>query len=149
MAIRQTSAYKVDLKKYMSECEANYLRLSKLLPEDAAAVRYQLESPNNQQLNLKIAVLERCKYTTMISIEQCSAISAVADLHFECRIYHDVRMVEVMKFQRQKACYGSYIYPNRQMLQRDEKYQQHRFLSDCLSHCLGRGLNQKYAFAPS
>lgn len=148
MAIGQASSYKVDLKKYMAECEANYLRLSKLLPDDVSSVSYQLESTTNQKLSLNIAVLERCKYTTMITIEQCSAIAAVANLHFECRVYHDVRMVEVIKFQRQKAHYGNYIYPNRKMLQRDEKYQHHRFLSDCLCHCMRSGLSQNCTFAP-
>ena len=140
MSIRQAKSYKVDLKAYMAECEANYLRLIKLLPAQLDSVRYRLDNQQGQPWFIDIAVKERCKYTTMVSIEQTSKNDWLPLLQFQCRIYHDAKMVEVTSFQRQKAKLASYHYPNVKMLQQDEKYQQHRFLSECLRYCLHQGM---------
>ena len=48
-------------------------------------------------------------------------------------------MLEVGMFQSHRQVAARYRYPNDQMFQQDEKYQQNRFLADWLEHCLHNG----------
>ena len=132
--------YKVDLQAYMAECEANYLRLMKLWPEREDEFYYQVELPENRSAMIHFRVVERCRYTTMMTIEQEGAGEWLPNSHFEIRVYHDVAMVEVVAYQKQRGIQPRYSYPNQYMYQKDEKYQQHRFLSACLANCLDNGL---------
>lgn len=137
----QSRRYKVDLSAYMAECEANYLRLMKLLPKNDNQVIYNVQLPNNRKGLIYFRIIERCKYTTMLTVEQEGFAEWLAPSHFDVRIYHDARMVEVTAFQRQQRIQPVYTYPNQKMYQKDEKYQQHRFLSECLINCLENGLS--------
>ena len=57
----------------------------------------------------------------------------------EIRIYHDVRMAEVISFANNHRFNGVYTYPNPQMRQPDEKHQINTFFADWLQHCLEHG----------
>ncbi len=137
----QNRRYTVDLRAYMAECEANYLRLMKLLPEDDNEVTYNVQLPNDKHANIHFRVNERCKYTTMMTIEQEGTHGWLSSNHFDIRVYHDADMVEVVAYQKQRRIQPVYSYPNKKMYQKDEKYQQHRFLSECLANCLENGLS--------
>lgn len=133
--------YSVDLQAYMTECEQNYLRLLKLLPENVDEVEYLVEMASHV-CTLSIKVKQRCKYTLMLDIALQGAEPWLHDKHFDVRLYDDAKMAEVTGFQRQRKIQPVYVYPNEQMYQQDEKYQQHRFLSECLSTCLENGMSQ-------
>ena len=132
--------YTIDLQAYMAECEANYLRLMKLMPDNEDEFSYKVALPNNQQVMIQFLVHQRCKYTTMMTIDQEGSADWLPNNHFEIRVYHDASMVEVMAYQKHRCIQPKYAYPNEKMYQKDEKYQQHRFLSECLANCLGNGL---------
>lgn len=87
-------------------------------------------------------IVERCKYTTMMTIEQEGIGDWLASSHFDIRLYHDARMAEVFACQRQGRVRSVYPYPNEKMHQKDEKFQQHRFLSECLANCLKNGFSE-------
>lgn len=136
--------YKVDLRGYMADCEANYFRLMKLFPdmlEEAAERRLGLSHDSDHELFL--IVRENTRYTTLIELSQVA--SAGRDNPWfrlpvlMLRLYHDARVAEVLScdgFRRLQPRYG---YPNQQMHQQDEKAQWNRFLGEWLSHCLARG----------
>lgn len=139
--------YSVDLAGQMAECEANYARIMQLLPdlEASDSREFGVERPGAMPLRLRIVVTERCKYTTMLDIEQVEpqqpAIpgAPVEAATFSLRIYHDARMAEVIAFNRHRTLRPRYDYPNEKMYHRDEKMQLNRFLGEWLSHCLKYG----------
>lgn len=139
----KAARYNIDLAAYMNECELNYVRMQKLLPRDCDQRVYQL-SKDTHQAQITFNVIQRCKYTTMVNITQETAYKHLPPLLFECRIYHDAHMLEVIKFQRGRAALASYTYPNEQMFHKDEKSQQQSFLSECLRYCLEHGYSADF-----
>lgn len=135
----QRHQYRVDFPAYMAECEANYLRIRKLLPEGQNEVVYHLQLADDQQALFHLRVTERCKYTTSLLVEIGWPDNRLLNSCFDLRVYHDAGMVEVIGYQNLRGIRPVYRYPNEKMFQRDEKFQQHTFLSECLAICLGRG----------
>ena len=105
--------YTIDLAAQQAECEANYARIMRLLPDMATVDHRDLGNGGDQLW------------------------SSSAD--FSLRIYHDARMAEVVSFNRHRNLRVSYDYPNQRMYQRDEKTQLNLFLGEWLSHCLEYG----------
>lgn len=62
---RLNPAAKVDLPAYHADCDANYLRLCKLLPELPSRGQWRYQMPHGA---LELAVLERSRYTTEVSL---------------------------------------------------------------------------------
>ena len=126
----------------MADCEANYWRIMKLLPDNVDVRLYHVQGPHDETLQLVLKVEERCRYTTMLGIEQEGWGDWIGRIHFTVRLYHDARMAEVFSCQKRGRVRSTYQYPNKAMFQPDEKFQQHRFLSECLANCLKNGLMQ-------
>jgi uncharacterized protein YqiB (DUF1249 family) len=130
-------AFKLDLTELHAVCEANYARLLRLFPDyENRNVRDFLVGA----ATVRLAVVERCRYTTIFRIEQQRGESRwLGQLRLEVRAYHDARMLEVGMFQSHRRVAARYDYPNDKMFAQDEKYQQNRFLSDWLEHCQQNG----------
>jgi uncharacterized protein YqiB (DUF1249 family) len=138
--------YRIDLSEQMASCEANYARLMKLLPDlDTADSRdFIVERGAGQPVQVRLEVCERCKYTTMIEISQQSPLLKwLPAPRFKLRVYHDVRMAEVIAYQRKHRLKPRYDYPNDSMFQPDEKAQLNRFLGEWLNNCLQYGRAQQ------
>lgn len=135
--------YAVDLRSHQAECEANYVRLCKLLPKPDKQERweYHLESKGEQPPEkIQLRVLERAPYTYTVEIKQANVRHPYEDAReLRVRMYHDARMAEVVSWNRQWNIRSRYDYPNRRMCQKDEKYQLNSFLGEWLAHCLARG----------
>ena len=142
--VKRRRRYRIDLAAHMAECDANYLRLLKLIPElgdrDQLTLTIRVA---NQDVAVCIQVLERCPYTTLIDLTQESLVEGLA---FELpaprivvRLYHDAKSAEVVEFQNERHFKPTYSYPNGEMRQRDEKAQLNRFLSEYLAACLEHG----------
>ena len=56
-----------------------------------------------------------------------------------CGLYHDARMAEVVHCKTSRRFEARYRYPNPEMLQRDEKFQQNRFAAELMEFCLNNG----------
>jgi uncharacterized protein YqiB (DUF1249 family) len=54
-------------------------------------------------------------------------------------MYHDARLAEVVSCDGLRNIVPKNVYPNRNMLQRDEKAQWNRFLEEWLIACIERG----------
>jgi uncharacterized protein YqiB (DUF1249 family) len=138
--------FKVDLTELHAICEANYARMLRLFPA--------YESSNSLEMLVgaawvRLDVVERCRYTTIFHIHQQHGESRwLGLLRVEVRAYHDANMLEVGMFQAHRQIAPRYRYPNRQMFQQDEKYQQNRFMADWLEHCLQNGRANLSVSAP-
>ncbi|WP_105102147.1 DUF1249 domain-containing protein [Microbulbifer pacificus] len=146
--------YRVDLPNYHADCDANYLRLCKLMPELASNHCWRYQVPGG---TLEVAVLERSRYTTEVCLQASAGTarknSAGKDNAGESndwlqpppitvRLYHDARMAEVVAVDGQGPVGGdglNFSYPNPAMHNEDERQQVNRFLSEWLAHCLANG----------
>jgi uncharacterized protein len=125
--------YRLDFAAGQAECEANYWRLLRLLPEFDAD-HHVFGVGIDGQVN--IAITERSPYTTTLDISQSPLPLAP---RLTVRVYHDARLAEVVAFANRRRVQPRYEYPNAAMYQPDEKAQWNRFLSEWLSHCLHHG----------
>lgn len=137
--------YKVDLVAHMAECDANYARLHRLLPElfDRDERSLTLTLLEAEHRVLRFCVEERCPYTTTLTV---GFGRSAAEWHpllpaprLTVRLYHDAQTAEVTAYQGEDRFAGRYEYPNGKMRQPDEKVQLNRFLGEYLSLCLAQG----------
>jgi len=146
--------YKVDLPGQLALCEANFLRLMKLLPELRSRDEREFALPMHKHdgktgLRVLITVEDRAPYTTtiLVSHPDAKALENIAGLSHQAlmmpdlrvRLYHDASMAEVLSWQQHRGIKPRYDYPNDQMYQRDEKAQLNKFLGEWLSYCLEQG----------
>jgi uncharacterized protein YqiB (DUF1249 family) len=128
--------YQLDFAAGQAECEANYLRLLRLLREfDADHHAFGL----GVEGQMVIAITERCPYTTTLDISQSALPLTALAPRLTVRVYHDARLAEVIAFANRRRIQPRYEYPNPAMYQPDEKAQWNRFLGEWLSHCLQHG----------
>lgn len=137
--------YRVDLVSLQAVCEANFARLSQLMPDMASQDerRILLDVPDVGQQSLVMRVLERCPYTTSLQLRHERRHDWLAPPSMEVRLYHDVNMAEVVAAYNRRRFRGVYPYPNEQMLQPDEKYQLNHFLGEWLGYCQRHGLSSQ------
>ena len=134
--------YRVDLLELQAACEANYLRLMRLLPEmrNRPDTRRIAMSQGDRLLGvLVLTVTESCPYTTTVQISQQDCLPWLPVPQLDVRVYHDARMAEVIGAENARRFRGIYSYPNAQMHQPDEKNQLNLFLGEWLGHCLACG----------
>lgn len=137
--------YKVDLPAQMAECEANYHRLLKLMPQHLTINDWQFAITGGSRNHyLQIRVIERSRYTTTVQMAQLDI--RLPDQHIwlqmpklTVRLYHDARLAEVLAWEGHKRLRPRYDYPNTAMYQSDEKAQLNRFLGEWLALSLQRG----------
>lgn len=138
--------YRVDLPDYHADCDANYLRLCKLMPQLAEKESWRYRIPDG---TLEVAVVERSRYTTEVSLQASRGSDRtdkrknwLAPPPITVRMYHDARMAEVVAVDGQGPVGGdglNFRYPNRAMHNEDERQQVNRYLSEWLAHCLANG----------
>ncbi len=143
--------YNIDLGAHLAECDGNYLRLTRLMPDlerqDRRVFRILLGAA---VLRVTFEVIDRNRYTTVIVLSQRSGVRGVAEIKIKVRLYHDARCAEVIEFQGQRRFEPVYQYPNAKMRQPDEKAQVNRFLREFLNACLRHGVaNQEPAMIGS
>lgn len=136
-----TRRYSIDLPRHMAVCDANFLRLQKLFPamREESHVEFSV-SPAEMPMLVRLQVLERGPFTTVLALLHLGAGGDTAKPTFKIRVYHDARSAEVFEYQRQTRFSAVYDYPNPRMRQRDEKAQVNLFLGEVLAHCLRFGV---------
>ncbi|SEA09422.1 DUF1249 domain-containing protein [Microbulbifer marinus] len=139
---KKKSTYRVDLPSYHADCDANYLRLCKLLPELASRQHWRYRMPHG---SLELSVVERSRYTTEVRLSAAADDSErrwLAPPQIRVRLYHDARMAEVVAVDGYGPVGGNgvdSVYPNPRMQRADERQQANRFLGEWLGHCLANG----------
>ena len=140
--------YNIDLGAHIAECEANYARVMRLLPDlpdtdrRTFSVRFGESEPK-----VRFEVAQRCPYTTVVQIVQdphaaCGEnVPGLAETRLAIRIYHDAKAAEVIEYQNERGFHAVYEYPNARMRHPDEKAQVNRFLGEFLGVCLEHGVS--------
>ena len=147
-----TRRYNIDLGAHLAECDGNYLRLTRLMPDMDHSDRREFRvlfgaAPASSAALVSFEVIDRCRYTTVVALRQWAA-SDSAETHIKVRLYHDARSAEVIEFQGQRLFEAEYGYPNRKMRQPDEKAQVNRFLREFLNACLTHGVANEEPLLP-
>lgn len=167
------SSYSIDLIKQMAECDANYIRLLKLVPQlrvyldgslaELAALQpdehpepekslegmttsYCLADLGDSQgeVTVEIKIVEAFKYTCTLEIVQLPEFKQwMTNPSMLVRVYHDANTAEVISYQGHRNLQPRYTRPNPKMYHPDEKMQVNQFLGEWLTHCLNVGRSAK------
>ena len=138
--VRKLRRYTIDLVEHMAECDQNYARVMKLFPDHARIDHRDLQLCFGEEiLNVRMSVLERSRYTSVILLTQQASTIAPSG-RIRIRVYHDAKTAEVIAIQNQRRFEAVYEYPNPKMRQRDEKKQINRFLGEFLGLCMTFGV---------
>ena len=87
--MRKPPRYKIDLVEHMAECDQNYARVIKLFPDHAQADhRDLLLCFGEEVVNVRMSVLERSRYTSVILLKQEASFMARSN-SIRIRVYHD------------------------------------------------------------
>lgn len=137
----QKKRYVPDLGALMAECEANYARLMKLLPDMEAQPQraFGISAAGRASVRVCLEVIEQFKYTATLRFRQEQRAPLVEGPELWIRIYHDARMAEVVEPGDPRQLRGVYPYPNQKMYQPDEKAQRNLYLGEWLRQCLAQG----------
>ena len=134
---RLKGGYHIDLSDLHAQCEANYHRLMRLFPAYEQESRCVFQAG---EVSVVLEVTARDRYTTDMRLRyQGVLFDFGAYNHFDLRLYHDARMAEVVHCSTSRRFEARYRYPNPDMLQRDEKFQQNRFAAELMEFCLSNG----------
>ena len=150
MNIKRT--YSIDLSAQMAVCDANFIRILKLLPSLEFGGKREISYNNllytqaEDYLTTILEVIESFKYTSTIRIANLhnqSIANIGSNYHppeMLVRMYHDAKTAEVISYQQARYFKAKYSLPNKGMYQADEKDQINFFLSEWLSFCQKEGL---------
>ena len=136
--------YNIDLCAHLEQCDDNYRRLTRLMPDLRQTDRREFRMfPQGAALIVTFEVTHRSRYTTVLTLDLPASVRGIGGMRIKIRVYHDARTAEVIEFQGQRRFQAVYDYPNPQMRQPDEKVQVNRFLSEFLNACLRHGVAQQ------
>ena len=130
--------YHINLIHLQQLCEDNYLRIMYLIQsvEEQKSFRFPLLGGSASQW-MTIDVLERAPYTTLLHLKlNADWGEHLAMPEAQVRLYHDVRMAEVVFRKTSQTLQPVYDYPNAKMYQPNEKEQHNQFLAQWLDYAL-------------
>ncbi|MFV0574045.1 MAG: DUF1249 family protein [Vibrio sp.] len=138
------NTYHVDLAGLMRIYETNYAKMNSLLPHtpEVGETRSYQVSKMAYQLEVK----EVTRYTTLVDVCQCDELPVFPLPRMQVRLYHDARVAEVCASEQISRIEARYDYPNKKLMQKDEKFQLNQFLGDWLSFCLRHGISRAPIF---
>jgi uncharacterized protein YqiB (DUF1249 family) len=123
--------------------EENFRLLQHLLPElEQGGDRFVLAGKEGDELELLI--LERCRYTTVVSLSKPFAIDGewLPDLSMQLRVYHDACVVEVVAYQGCRHIPSRYQVATHGRHHKDDKRQINLLLHDLLLYCRRLGYRE-------
>jgi len=140
--------YVADLQRLQRDAAANYLLLQRLWksPEEGC-ISFGLRHAGRDLGSLTLRQLEYTRWTELLELQLDVALShpLLQPALLQVRSYHDVRLSEVIAFQKRRAREGRYTYPNEEMFQPDEKVQVNAFLGETLRFALDKGYSLELA----
>jgi len=139
--------YPVDLITAMAVCDANYLRLLKLLPDLSlnASRIIGLPVPDSAAIDrVEFQVMETFRYTSTVVI-RLDASGLEPSAYYRppvmlVRLYHDACNAEVISYQDKTTAGFQMMLSDSIEFTPDEKDQVNLFLAEWLQLCLQQGL---------
>ena len=130
--------YRINLWAMQRLCELNYKRLLTIAGETLCDQVDTTLLLSHRHFTSKLTVCEQTRYTTVISLvpekrqQNRDTWLSSNQPHLMVRLYHDVRMAEVIAANQYRNLAIYYDYPNTYMHQPDEKYQLNHLLAEWL-----------------
>ena len=134
---------KTSLKDLIFLYEKNYIKIKKFYPNIRKINEVSFLLPKgdiNYHVNLRI--FYDSDFTTVLKINHSELLlnQKVAPMELEVAIYHDLKVAEVIRFNGKKLFWNNNKYPNKNMFQKDEKFQWNKLLSELLRFSKREGL---------
>ena len=124
-------------------CEANFLRLKKIL-NNFSVNKYLFETinPDSSSNPISFNIIHRTKHTLTIEAKQKIKLKKMENLIIRIQISLDAKLAEVISFQGERAV--PYFMKVLKTQSRDEKIQQNRFLTEWLENIFANGINPQF-----
>ena len=129
----------------LSVCEANFLRLKKIL-QSFSKNNYSFETVNPDSLSniILFNVINRSRHTLIIEAKQNVNYGLFNSFIMRLQVCIDARLAEVISYQGEKAI--PYFIKISKSQSKDEQLQQNRFLTEWLESILKNGINPNIEF---
>ena len=127
----------------LAVCEANFLRLKKIL-NNFSANKYLFETinPDSSSNPISFNIIHRTKHTLIIEAKQKIKLKKIENLIIRIQISLDAKLAEVISFQGERAV--PYFMKVLKTQSRDEKIQQNIFLTEWLENIFANGINPQF-----
>ena len=124
-------------------CEANFLRLKKIL-NNFSVNKYLFETinPDSSSNPISFNIIHRTKHTLTIEAKEKIKLKKMENLIIRIQISLDAKLAEVISFQGERAV--PYFMKVLKTQSRDEKIQQNRFLTEWLENIFANGINPQF-----
>ena len=124
-------------------CEANFIRLKKLLNNYSSdGVFFESINPNQSSLKINFLVLSKTKHTIILEAKQSGDRKNIhSNFVLRIQISLDAKLAEVLSYQGEKPLPFFMNQSKRQSF--DEKLQQNKFLTEWLESIFVSGISGK------
>ena len=124
-------------------CEANFIRLKKLLNDFLSdEIFYESINPNQSSLKISFLILNKTKHTIILEAKQSGDTKNIhSNFILRIQISLDAKLAEVLSYQGEKPFPFFMNQSKRQSF--DEKLQQNKFLTEWLESIFISGISGK------
>ena len=128
---------------HLTVCEANFIRLKKLLNNYSSdEVFFESINPNQSSLKINFLVLSKTKHTIILDAKQSGDKKNIhSNFVLRVQISLDAKLAEVLSYQGEKPLPFFMNQSKRQSF--DEKLQQNKFLTEWLESIFVSGISGK------
>ena len=128
---------------HLTVCEANFIRLKKLLNNYLSdEVFFETINPNKSSLKINFLVLSKTKHTIILEAKQSGDRKNIhSNFVLRIQISLDAKLAEVLSYQGEKPLPFFMNQSKRQSF--DEKLQQNKFLTEWLESIFVSGISGK------
>ena len=128
---------------HLTVCEANFIRLKKLLNNFSSdEVLFESINPNQSSLKINFLVLSKTKHTIILEAKQSGDKKNIhSNFVLRIQISLDAKLAEVLSYQGEKPLPFFMNQSKRQSF--DEKLQQNKFLTEWLESIFVSGISGK------
>jgi len=143
LSVFKARKQQLDLIRLHEECERNFRRLQRVIPESkmlGATTRFYYEGQSSS--GMIVEIIEVTKYTsTLLIIADRAGPRWLPEIEIKVRIYRDAQMAEVIEWCSDRTIPWA-LSETTAMHERDEKWQWNMFLSELLCHGLRFGVTE-------
>ena len=128
---------------HLTVCEANFIRLKKLLNNYLSNEEaYESINPNQSSLKINFLVLDKTKHTIILEAKQTGDEKNIhSNFTLRIQISLDAKLAEVLSYQGEKPL--PFFMSQSKKQSSDEKLQQNKFLTEWLESIFISGISNK------
>ena len=128
---------------HLTVCEANFIRLKKLLNNYLSNEKsYESINPNQSSLKINFLVLDKTKHTIILEAKQTGDKKNIhSNFTLRIQVSLDAKLAEVLSYQGEKPLPFFMSQSKRQSS--DEKLQQNKFLTEWLESIFISGISNR------